>query len=139
LVAKRIKHDKREDSFSATPPLEAEKLLFSLWANMEEMCLDFIDVVRAYFHTSARREMHVDLLQEDHEEGMCGKVGKAMYGTRDAVQNSEVEYRDMKKGAKVKQGAHSACVFYHGAWRRLYSDGKQRGSRMAQEGDWEEV
>ncbi len=49
LVAKEIK-DNREDLFVATPPLKAKKLLFSLWARKEEMCLDLIDVARAYFH-----------------------------------------------------------------------------------------
>ena len=42
LVAKEIKHDKREDLFVATPLLEAKKLLFSLRASMEEMCLDLL-------------------------------------------------------------------------------------------------
>ena len=31
LVAKEIKMDKREDLFAATPPLEAKKMLFSLF------------------------------------------------------------------------------------------------------------
>ncbi len=53
LVATEIKHDKR-NLFAATPPLEAKRNLFSLGANMEGMCLDFIDVVRAYFHAKAR-------------------------------------------------------------------------------------
>ncbi len=44
---------------------------------------------------------------------MCGKLGKVMYGTRDAAKNWEVAYTEMMKEAKVKQGACSACVFYH--------------------------
>ncbi len=101
----------RAKLFAATPPLEAKKLLFSLWASMEEMCLDFTDVARAYFHARVRREMYVDLPREDHEEGMCGKLGKAMYGTRDAAQSWEVDYAEMMKEAKFKQGAYSMCVF----------------------------
>ncbi len=42
LVAKEIKKDKREDLFAATPPLEAKKMLFSLWASMAGMCLEFV-------------------------------------------------------------------------------------------------
>ncbi len=34
--------------FAATPPLEAKKILLSLWALMEGACLDFIDVPKAY-------------------------------------------------------------------------------------------
>ncbi len=55
----------------------------------------------------------MELPREDHEEGMRGKLGKAMYGTRDAAQNWEMEYTETMTGAKFKQGAHSASVFYH--------------------------
>ena len=55
-MAKEIKRDKREDLFAAIPPLEAKKVLFSLFASMAEMCVDFIDVVRAYFHAKAGRD-----------------------------------------------------------------------------------
>jgi hypothetical protein len=102
LVAKESKLDKRNDLFAATPPLEAKKLLFS-WAVTEGigyfrgmkdrgMKLDFIDVRRAYFHADARRKVFVELPDEDWEEGMCGKLEKSMYGTRDASQNWEEEY-----------------------------------------------
>jgi hypothetical protein len=68
LVAEEIKKDKREDLFAATPPLEANMVLFSLFASMPEMCLDFADAVQAYFHAKARRDAHVDLPKEDHQE-----------------------------------------------------------------------
>ena len=55
----KIKRDKREDLFAATPPLEAKKMLFSMAVtegighhsgNPEEgMKIDFIDISRAYF------------------------------------------------------------------------------------------
>ena len=35
--------DKREDLFAATPPLEAKKMVFSLWASVPGLCLDFGD------------------------------------------------------------------------------------------------
>ena len=53
------------------------------------MKLDFIDVRRAYFYAPSRRSVYVDLPDEDTEEGMCGKLCKRMYGTRDAAQNWE--------------------------------------------------
>ncbi len=74
MVAKEIKRDKREDLFAATPPLEANKVLFSLFTSMPEICLDFIDVVRAYFHAKASRDVCVELPKEDHHEEMCGKL-----------------------------------------------------------------
>ncbi len=67
LVAKEIKRDKREDLFAATLPPEAKKVLLSLFASMPEMCLDFIDVVRAYFHAKAGRSVYVDLPREVHQ------------------------------------------------------------------------
>ncbi len=81
---------------------------------MDVMRLGFIDVVRAYFHARARRDMYLELLREGHEEGMCGKLGKALYGTRDAAQTWDMEYTEMTTEAKFKQGAYSSCVFSHG-------------------------
>ena len=59
--------------------------------NMKGMKLDFIDVRRACFHSNARRQISVQLPHEDHEEGKCGELVKAMYGTRHAAQNWEYE------------------------------------------------
>ncbi len=38
---------------------------------------------------------------------------KAMHGTRDVAQNWEMEYAEMMAEAGLKQGSHSACVFYN--------------------------
>ncbi len=79
-MAKETKRDKREDLFAATPPLEANKVLFSLFASMPEMCLDFIDLVRANFQAKARRDVHGELPKADHQEEMRGKLKKAHEG-----------------------------------------------------------
>ena len=95
LVAQDIKTNKRDALFAATPPLEAKTMLISLVASdrgmrgKERMKLDFIDVRRAYCHAKARRLVYVKLTKEDYEDGMCGKLVKAMYGTRDAAQKWE--------------------------------------------------
>ena len=52
----------------------------------EGMKLEFIDIRRAFFHAMARRKVFVDLPEEDAQEGMCGRLNKSMYGTRDAAQ-----------------------------------------------------
>ena len=49
---------------------------------MKGIKLDFIDVRRAYFHSNARRQIFVQLPHEDYEEGQCGELVQAMYGTR---------------------------------------------------------
>jgi len=54
--------------------------------------------------------VYVGLSREDFEEGKCGLLKKAMYGTRDAAQNWELEYTEMMVEAGFKQGAYSACV-----------------------------
>ncbi len=112
LVAKNIKKDKREDLSEAPPPLEAKALLFSFWASVPGMRLDFGDVVRAYFHARARRRAHVELSKEDFEEGRHGLLNKAIRGTRDSAQNWEMEYTEMMVGAGFRQGSHRDCVFY---------------------------
>ncbi len=95
LVAKEFKKDKREDLFAATPSLEAKKMLFSLWASIPGMRLDFGDVARAYFHAKAKRKVYVDLSAPEFEEGKRGLLKKATCGTRAAAQNWEMEYTEM--------------------------------------------
>jgi hypothetical protein len=123
LVAKEIKINKREDLFAATPPLEAKKSLFCFavtegigyrrGARASGMKLDFIDVRRAYFHAKARRNIYVQLPKEDWEEGMCGKLEKAMYGTRDAAQNWEYAYCEFMTAIGFIRGVSSPCALYH--------------------------
>ena len=72
---KEIKTEKREDLFAATPPLEAIKMLMS--AAMTEgigyekgkeemgMKIEFIDIKRAYLQAEAKREVFVELPEED--------------------------------------------------------------------------
>ena len=62
------------------------------------MKMDFIDVRRAYFHADAIRDVYIKLPPEDDEPGMCGKLTKSMYGTRDAAQNWEYEYGGIHAG-----------------------------------------
>ena len=127
--------DKREDLFAATPPLEANKILLS-WAVTEGigyqkglrdkgMKIDCIDVRRAYFHAKARRRVFVRLPEEDHEDGMCGLLVKAMYGTRDAAQNWEHEYIEFMASAGFVKSRATPCMFFHHA----------RGIRVVIHGD----
>lgn len=93
-----------DDLFAATPPLEAKKLLFSL-ATTEGivdprgkpnlgMKLELIDVRRAYYQSEARKTLYVQLPEGDQEEGICGRLNRAMQGTRDAAQCWEYEYNN---------------------------------------------
>ena len=123
LVAKEFKVGVADELFAATPPLEAKKLLMSMattegvgycrHGRQKPPKLDFIDVRRAFFYAPARREVYVELPDEDKEEGMCGKQVKAMYGTRDAPQNWEYEYGEFMVGLGFAKGRATPCAFYH--------------------------
>ena len=123
LVAKEIKTDKRLDLFAATPPLEAKKSLFS-FAVTEGIGfqsgdrkggkkIDFVDIKRAYFQADSIREVYVDLPEEDQSPGMCGLLGKSMYGTRDAAQNWGETYMSFMTAIGFDKGIGSPCAFYH--------------------------
>ena len=67
LSAQEIKRNNREDLLAATPPLEANTLLFSLavtagvgyeeGAREHGMKLDLVDIRKAFFHADARRKV----------------------------------------------------------------------------------
>ncbi len=52
------------------------------------------------------------LPKSDHQDGMRGRLKKAMSDSRDAAQNWELEYSEMMIEAGFIQGSYSACVFY---------------------------
>ena len=57
--------------------------------------IEFADVSRAYFYARARRNVYVQIADQDWEEGddsRCGRLNLSMYGTRDAAQNWEAAY-----------------------------------------------
>ncbi len=113
MVAKEIKRDTWEDLFAAMPPLEAKKVLFSRWACVPGVRLDFRDVDRTYCCTRAMRRVCVELPNQDFEEGKRVLLKKSTHGTRDAAQNWELEQTEMTAEAGFRQGSLSACVFCH--------------------------
>ena len=96
LVANECNTHHAEEMFAATPPLEAKKILFSMAASQgknntaDPLKLLFVVVRRAFFYARAKRDIYiyiyiyVKLPPEDDSPGQCGKLQKAMYGTRDA-------------------------------------------------------
>ena len=119
IVAKDFKIDKRWDVFAATPPLEALKMLISLWmtegigftSNNSRMKMEFIDVRRAFFHAPAQREIYIELPEGDEEEGMVGLLDKSLYGTRDAASNWEHAYSEFMEQSGFISGLASPCLF----------------------------
>ena len=74
------------------------------------MKLDFIDVSRAYFHAKAVRCVYLELSAERAMPGMCGRLNKALYGTRDAAQNWAFSYMEFMKDIGFTTGKSSTCV-----------------------------
>ena len=116
LVAQELNQSKRDDIFAATPPLEALKLVLSVLASTRRQKywkLDSIDIKRAYFHAKAKRDIYVRLPAEDHQDGMCGKLVKAMYGTRDAASNWAAAYMEFMTNQGFAVGKVTPCLFWH--------------------------
>ena len=73
-----------------------------------------IDISRAYFYAPAQKEIFIKLPPEDPrsgEEGVCGKLLKSLYGTRDAGANWHKAYTDFLISIGMNQHASSPCHF----------------------------
>ena len=74
------------------------------------------DISRAFFHAKVKRDVYVQLAEEDRkpgEEAMCSKLNYSMYGTRDAAQNWFEEYSNQLRSIGSTQGTATPCVFHH--------------------------
>ena len=75
------------------------------------------DVSRAYMYADCEGDMYVDLCDEDRtqecDKGMCGKLVKAMYGTRPAAKMWQKEGTKTLVDAGFKAGKTSPSIFYH--------------------------
>ena len=119
LVAQELKKNNPEvEMFAAMPPLELKKALFSMAVSAGHKSgrpykLGFIDVKKAYLYAKSTREVYVRLPDEMGMEGMCARLKKSLYGTRDAAQNWEAEYTSLLLSLGFTQGRASPCAFWH--------------------------
>ena len=120
FVAREIKSKyggaEREDLFAATPPWEAIKLLLSniVTNHSKDYKLMMIDISKAYlFAPVVHEHIYVDLPPEIGEPGMCARLKKALYGTRDAAHAWEQEYTRSLIEFGFVAGLSSACIFMH--------------------------
>ena len=77
------------------------------------MRIDAIDVRRAHFHAPARIAVCVELPEDDATPGMCGRLDKSMYGSRDAARNREGADCGFVVTAGFRRRKGSPCVFFH--------------------------
>ena len=93
LAGKEFNVDQQIGLFAATPPPEAFKLLIGEAATFgygeeENKVIMINDVSRAFFEAPMKREMCVEIPEEDREEGegdMVGLLNMSLYGTRDTA------------------------------------------------------
>ena len=65
------------------------------------------DVARAYFEAPVKREICIELPEEDWEpedgqEYLVGMLNKSLYGTRDAASNFQQEVKISGEGIRFK-------------------------------------
>ena len=104
--------------YAATPPLEALKLLIAHAASDQtnkKYHIMLSDVKRAYFHALARRDLYVELPEEDpnYKPGWVGRLRLALYGTRDAASLWQECLSKHLLSIGFTRGKSNPCVFYH--------------------------
>ncbi len=135
-VAKQLKiHCTEKSPFAATPPLETQKLFFSLAVTdgygrnvtktEQGMKMDSIDIRRAFFHAPAQKAIYVQLPEEWSKPGKCGRLKKSLYGTTDAAANWEKAYSEFMVNIGFTRGKACPCLFYHSEkriWATVHGD-----------------
>ena len=126
LVVREIKARKSPEEripqnmlFSSTPPLEAMRLLCSLWATERvshrgrPLKIGLWDISRAHFYGVPKRRIYIQLPDEDASPGMVGRLTKSMYGTQDAPNIWQQHYTQLLIKAGYLRGKSNGSVFYH--------------------------
>ena len=74
-----------------------------------------IDVKGASLYGETKRNVHIWLPSEDprSQEGLMGKLSKAMYGTRDAPQVWQEEVRMTMTEMRFKECITKPGIYYH--------------------------
>ena len=120
-MAKDFNIDKRPDLFAATPQLEYLRYLVSRCASSQlgsrKTKLMVQDIKKAYMYASATRDVYAELPSERSQPGMCAKLHKLLYGTRDAALNWAQAYSEVLEKMGSVKGQSSPCSFYHEEWQ----------------------
>ena len=109
----------RDDTFAATPPGEALKLLLSI--NMTNIRrkkygirkLMLLDIRNAHWQSPAKRAVYIDLPPEIASEGECALLLKSMYGTRDAAGNFAEEMIRVLREIGFIFRVFNPCLAWH--------------------------
>jgi hypothetical protein len=118
FVAKEFADKRSDDFFAATPPLEALRMLLSHAATGRRTGkggrkILVIDARKAHLHAHAERLVYVDLPPEVRQPGMCAKLRRCLYGTRDAPARWEAFLAGELQKMGLERGRASPCCFSH--------------------------
>ena len=110
----------REDLFAGTPPLGATKMLLSDLASNGRggpggKRLMVLDVKRAFLYGDIEEKIFVDLPEEDpmKSRGYCGRLRKAMYGTRAAPVVWQKLVRETMHRLGFTSSKKFPCIYHH--------------------------
>ena len=131
IVGKELKVKTKEallahELFSATPPWEIVKSLFSLLVTDlprhvgggHEMVMGAFDISRAHFMPKCQRELYVELPEEDRqpgEEDHVGRLNRGMYGFRDASNAWMKGWQNLLAEGGYQVGLANPALFYNEA------------------------
>jgi hypothetical protein len=118
FVAKEFADKRSDEFFAATPPLEALRMLLSHTASGRRSGKGgrkvlVIDARKAHLHALAERLVYVDLPPEAKVPGMCARLRRCLYGTRDAPARWEAFLADELSKMGFARGKASPCCFNH--------------------------
>ena len=71
---------------------------------------------KACFYAPATRDVHVELPPEQAQAGVCVKLLKFLYGTRDAALIWSRAYCEVLDSLGFEQGKSSPCSLFHKGW-----------------------
>ena len=110
----------RDDLFAGTPPLMATRAIISDVATNPgsgrwRRKLIVLDIKRAFLYGDIEEEIYIELPDEDprKQQGMVGKLKKAMYGTRAAPQVWQATVKKVMRKLGFEACRVMPGVFYH--------------------------
>jgi hypothetical protein len=118
FVAKEFADKRSDEFFAATPPLEALRMLLSHAATGRQSSkrgrkILVVDARKAHLHAPAERLVYVDLPPEVKRPGMCARLRRCLYGTRDAPARWEAFLAGELEKMGFHRGKASPCCFRH--------------------------
>ena len=86
-----------------------------------------VDISKAYLHAPVmRNDIYDELPAEMEQPGCCGRLRKALYGTREAASYREHDCVRMLESIGFRRGSTSPCAFWH----------KDKGLQLVVHGDY---